>query len=290
MLQAGMYIRLTRFHWSRFLIWPDVKQFNALIFRTQHENSRTLRTLQSIFFSCDMSLEAPQNDYIHGKYISCFLVHTTPTIKLTISTMVVALGTPRLLKLGNLSFWNMQRSMKSLFHKLFHNVFLSLWGAFCCVMYTYIFQIYTRDRNWEFIGVIFLLVHNMFRPLRAIFRWNTIILLIYLEIADKRRSLGRYSSLADSDHGVFFYIYLEKLSILQRIRCFTNCLLLSTYTMVNKLFILKNEFTIISCDRGYIFERYTCSTMIHQRLINAKRSGYSESIVKQAALKSGNSM
>jgi hypothetical protein len=32
-------------------------------------------------------------------------------------------------------------------------------------MYTYIFQIYTRDRNWEFIGVIFLLVHNMFRPL-----------------------------------------------------------------------------------------------------------------------------
>jgi hypothetical protein len=25
--------------------------------------------------------------------------------------------------------------------------FLSLWGASCCVMYTYIFQIHTRDRN-----------------------------------------------------------------------------------------------------------------------------------------------
>jgi hypothetical protein len=50
-------------------------------------------------------------------------------------------------------------------------------------MYTYIFQIYTRDRNWEFIGVIFLLVHNMFRPLRAILKWNTITLHIYLEKA-----------------------------------------------------------------------------------------------------------
>jgi hypothetical protein len=51
---------------------------------------------------------------------------------------------------------------------------LSLWGASCCVMYTYIFQTYTRDRNWEFIDVIFLFVHNVFRPLRAIFRWNTV--------------------------------------------------------------------------------------------------------------------
>jgi hypothetical protein len=50
-------------------------------------------------------------------------------------------------------------------------------------MYTYIFQTYTHDRNWEFIDVIFLLVHNMFRPLLAIFRWNTITLLIYLEKA-----------------------------------------------------------------------------------------------------------
>jgi hypothetical protein len=48
---------------------------------------------------------------------------------------------------------------------------------------TYIFQTYPRDRNREFIGVILLLVHNMFRPLRAIFRWNTISLLIYLEKA-----------------------------------------------------------------------------------------------------------
>jgi hypothetical protein len=47
----------------------------------------------------------------------------------------------------------------------------------------YIFQIYTRDRNWEFIGVIFLLVHNIFRPLRAIFKWNTITLVTYLEKA-----------------------------------------------------------------------------------------------------------
>jgi hypothetical protein len=30
-------------------------------------------------------------------------------------------------------------------------------GNFC----SYIFQIYTRDRNWEFIGDIFLSVHNM---------------------------------------------------------------------------------------------------------------------------------
>jgi hypothetical protein len=50
-------------------------------------------------------------------------------------------------------------------------------------MYTYIFQIYTRARNSEFIGVIFLLVYNIFRPLRAIFRRNTITLLIYLEKA-----------------------------------------------------------------------------------------------------------
>jgi hypothetical protein len=41
-------------------------------------------------------------------------------------------------------------------------------------------RVYTRDRNWEFIGVIFLLVHNMFRPLRAILRWNIIILHIYI--------------------------------------------------------------------------------------------------------------
>jgi hypothetical protein len=33
---------------------------------------------------------------------------------------------------------------------------------------------YTRDRNWEFIGVTFILsVQNMFRPLRALLKWNT---------------------------------------------------------------------------------------------------------------------
>jgi hypothetical protein len=77
-------------------------------------------------------------------------------------------------------------------------------------MYTYTFGIYTRDRNWEFIGVIFLLVHIMFRPLRAIFKWNAIILLIYLEKA--------------------IDITTDPL--------FHN-LLLSIYTMVNELFILK---------------------------------------------------
>jgi hypothetical protein len=62
------------------------------------------------------------------------------------------------------------------------------------VLSTYIFQTYTRDRNWEFIDVIFLFVHNMFRPLRAILRWNTI-----------------------------YYLYISrKLSILQRIRCIHN--------------------------------------------------------------------
>jgi hypothetical protein len=60
---------------------------------------------------------------------------------------------------------------------------LALWGASCCVMYTHIFQIHARNHNWQFIGVIFLLVHNMFRPLRAIFRWNTITVLIHLEKA-----------------------------------------------------------------------------------------------------------
>jgi hypothetical protein len=38
-------------------------------------------------------------------------------------------------------------------------------------MYTYNFQIYTRDRNWEFIGVIFVLVDNMFRALGGVVRF-----------------------------------------------------------------------------------------------------------------------
>jgi hypothetical protein len=52
---------------------------------------------------------------------------------------------------------------------------------------------YTCDRNWEFIGVTFILsVHNIFRHLRAILRRNT-----------------------TTSH------ILTKPSILQRIRCFT---------------------------------------------------------------------
>jgi hypothetical protein len=43
---------------------------------------------------------------------------------------------------------------------------------------------YTCDRNWEFIGVTFILsVHNMFRPLRAILRRNTTTSLTYFEKA-----------------------------------------------------------------------------------------------------------
>jgi hypothetical protein len=41
---------------------------------------------------------------------------------------------------------------------------------------------YTCDRNWEFIGVNFILfVHNMFHLLRAILRWNTTTSLTYFE-------------------------------------------------------------------------------------------------------------
>jgi hypothetical protein len=43
---------------------------------------------------------------------------------------------------------------------------------------------YTCDRNWEFTGVTFILsVHNMFRPPRAILRWNTTTSLTYFEKA-----------------------------------------------------------------------------------------------------------
>jgi hypothetical protein len=48
-----------------------------------------------------MRLEAPQNDWIHGKYIRCIPVRTTPTIKLTLNTTVLTLGTFRLHELGN---------------------------------------------------------------------------------------------------------------------------------------------------------------------------------------------
>jgi hypothetical protein len=72
---------------------------------------------------------------------------------------------------------------------------------------TYIFQTYTRDRNWKFIDVIFLFLHNMFRPLRAILRWNNLLL-----------------------------TYLEKAIDITTDPLFTICLLLSIYTKVNAQF------------------------------------------------------
>jgi hypothetical protein len=77
-------------------------------------------------------------------------------------------------------------------------------------MYTYIFQTYTRDRNWEFIDVIFLFVHNMFWPLRAIFMWNTIILLIYLEKAIDITTDPLFHNLS-----LISYLYKGKCAILK---------------------------------------------------------------------------
>jgi hypothetical protein len=80
--------------------------------------------------------------------------------------------------------------------------------ASCCIRISFIY-VYTCDRNWEFICVIFLLVHNMFRPLRAILRCNTITLHIYLEKAIYITVYMYYN---------IYVIYISrKLSILQYI-------------------------------------------------------------------------
>jgi hypothetical protein len=62
-------------------------------------------------------------------------------------------------------------------------MYLYLWGASCCVIYTYTFQVHLRSQLRIYWCYIFLSVHNMLRPLRAIFKWYTITSLTYLEKA-----------------------------------------------------------------------------------------------------------
>jgi hypothetical protein len=49
--------------------------------------------------------------------------------------------------------------------------------------FTYISEIYLKSQLKIFVVIFILSVHNMFRPLRAIIRWNTTTSFIYFEIA-----------------------------------------------------------------------------------------------------------